>query len=53
MIWTDDGLEPRTGPTGPYGAAAERIRHDTNVQVVVMGHTHQAREVGPEGRDVY
>ena len=32
------------GPTGPYGAAAQRL-FDKNTKVVVMGHTHLAREV--------
>lgn len=52
MTWTDDSLEPG-GPVGPYGRAAERIRRATGAQVVVMGHTHQARESGPPGRAEY
>jgi hypothetical protein len=46
MTWSDRSLE-LDGPTGPYGRAAERLRQSTGVQVVVMGHTHQARHSGP------
>ena len=31
------------GPTGPCGAAAERLSALRDVDVVLMGHTHQAR----------
>ncbi len=46
MTWGDRSLE-LDGPTGPYGRAAERLRRSTGAQVVVMGHTHQARHIGP------
>ncbi len=46
MTWSDRSLE-LDGPTGPYGRAAERLRQNTGAQVVVMGHTHQARHIGP------
>jgi len=46
MTWSDRSLE-LDGPTGPYGRAAERLRRSTRAQVVVMGHTHQARHIGP------
>ncbi len=31
------------GPTGPCGAAAERLSRLPGVEIVIMGHTHQAR----------
>ena len=34
------------GPIGPYGNAAKRL-NATGAETVVMGHTHQARRVGP------
>lgn len=52
MMWSDNSLE-LNGPTGPYGLAAERIRGATGAQVVVMGHTHQARALGPAGHAQY
>jgi UDP-2,3-diacylglucosamine pyrophosphatase LpxH len=42
ISWTDDSLEPGAD-CGPQGAAALRLLRDTDAQVVVMGHTHQAR----------
>ena len=42
----------RDGPTGVYGQAAQRmLGHD--VEVVVMGHTHLARHIGPAERATY
>jgi len=52
MTWSDRSLE-LDGPTGPYGRAAERLRRSTGAQVVVMGHTHQARHIGPPERAEY
>ncbi|MCY1058863.1 hypothetical protein [Nannocystis sp. SCPEA4] len=46
MTWDDRSLE-LDGPCGPYGAAAQRLRRSTGARVVVMGHTHQARHIGP------
>jgi UDP-2,3-diacylglucosamine pyrophosphatase LpxH len=43
------------GPTEQYGAAAERLRAGSGgeVDVVVMGHTHLARHIGPAERATY
>lgn len=42
----DRSLE-RDGPIEQFGAAAADLRANTGARVVVMGHTHQARHVGP------
>lgn len=52
MTWGDNSLESN-GPVGTWGHAAERIRRHTDAQVVVMGHTHQAREVREKGLAIY
>lgn len=52
MTWGDDSLQ-LNGPIGTWGLAAERIRRHTDAQVVVMGHTHQAREVRENGIAIY
>jgi UDP-2,3-diacylglucosamine pyrophosphatase LpxH len=43
------------GDTGEYGKAAELIRSQSGgeIEVVVMGHTHLARHVGPSDRATY
>ena len=48
-LFRDDGDPER------YGEAAERIRRDSSssVDVVVMGHTHLARHIGPPDRATY
>jgi len=51
----DDLSDRADGPTGPYGRAAERIIEASRgeVEVVVMGHTHQARHLGRADRAHY
>lgn len=46
MLKGDKSLDPQ-GPTDQWGEAATRLRDATGARVVVMGHTHQARHVGP------
>jgi UDP-2,3-diacylglucosamine pyrophosphatase LpxH len=42
----NDGSARLNGQTGPYGKAAERLlRDNAEIEAVVMGHTHLAREV--------
>lgn len=49
----DDRTQLLDGPTGQYGAAAERLLTHSETKVVVMGHTHQARHIGPSDRAQY
>lgn len=51
----DDRSSRPDGPTGPFGEEAARILAENHgaVATVVMGHTHQARHVGPADRAGY
>jgi UDP-2,3-diacylglucosamine pyrophosphatase LpxH len=53
MLKGDHSQDAGSDAVGPCGAAALRLLgqtvHHQPVQVVVMGHTHQPREVIPEG----
>ncbi|MCY1004507.1 hypothetical protein OV079_02765 [Nannocystis pusilla] len=46
MLKDDRSLDPQ-GPADQFGKAAARLRDATGARVVVMGHTHQARHIGP------
>jgi UDP-2,3-diacylglucosamine pyrophosphatase LpxH len=48
----DDVSADVHGETGQYGKAAEQMRLE-NIDVVVMGHTHQARHIGPGMKAYY
>ena len=41
------------GPTGSLGKAAKRMCQHAGVEVVVMGHSHQARHIGPAEKATY
>jgi UDP-2,3-diacylglucosamine pyrophosphatase LpxH len=51
----DDRSSLPDGPTGPFGLEAARLLAENKgaVATVVMGHTHQARHVGPADRAAY
>jgi hypothetical protein len=48
----DDVSASAHGDTGPYGKAADQMRQ-REIEVVVMGHTHQARHIGPDTKACY
>jgi hypothetical protein len=51
----DDTSDRIDGDTQQYGLAAQRIIESSGgaIQVVLMGHTHLPRQVGPSGRATY
>lgn len=51
----DDRSDRSDGPTEQYGAAAKRLIDDSKgeIETVVMGHTHLARQIGDAGRASY
>jgi UDP-2,3-diacylglucosamine pyrophosphatase LpxH len=51
----DDQSNQPDGPTQQYGEAAKRLIEDSGgkVEVVVMGHTHLARHIGPRDKATY
>ena len=54
LLLGDDSAR-EDGPTQQYGAAADRMRNGSpgQIDVVVMGHTHLARHIGPADRASY
>jgi hypothetical protein len=51
--WADDEVFNPAGDTGPYGKAAQRMIQAGAAEVVIMGHTHLARQHGPENKADY
>jgi len=51
----DDTSDRVDGDTQQYGLAARRIIESSEgaIEVVLMGHTHLPRQVGPAGRPTY
>jgi UDP-2,3-diacylglucosamine pyrophosphatase LpxH len=54
-ILLDDQSQQLNGPPAQYGSAAEELVNSGkgNIQTVVMGHTHQARQFGESQRARY
>jgi len=51
--WSDTAVFDWAGDAGPYGKAAQRMIGTGAAEVVIMGHTHLARQHGPPDRATY